>query len=210
MGQLITWVAPYQFTQQLPFDVDFNIMSTFLEFYIALLNFANFKLYSDFKMQYPPPAEAYDDLYLNNDYVHKTQEHCGRMLEKEEYGISEEFKDAPELRELKKKEEAKKMQRELFSKCRFFLSRETPIYSLQYLLLSFGGSFTLELDKAVTHAVYDRPLKETSKKLEYVQPQWVADSLNNQLLLPTQKYFPGIVRVTFFTDSHHRLTSLRL
>ncbi len=47
MGQSITWIAPYQFSQRLPFDVDYNVMGTFLEFYLGLLKFINFKLYSD-------------------------------------------------------------------------------------------------------------------------------------------------------------------
>ena len=33
MGQPITWISPYQFNQRLPFEVDYKIMSTFLEFY---------------------------------------------------------------------------------------------------------------------------------------------------------------------------------
>jgi len=38
----------------------------------------------------------------------------------------------------------------------------------------------------------DRPLagKMQSNK-EYVQPQWIIDSLNNLYLLPTQNYKPG-------------------
>jgi pescadillo protein len=47
MGQPITWISPYQFNQRLPFDVDYKVMSTFLEFYRALLKFVNFKLYTD-------------------------------------------------------------------------------------------------------------------------------------------------------------------
>jgi pescadillo protein len=47
MGQNITWVAPYQFNQRLPFDIDYKVMNTFKEFYTALLKFMNFKLFSD-------------------------------------------------------------------------------------------------------------------------------------------------------------------
>ena len=92
-----------------------------------------------------------------------------------------------------------KRQRELFNKCTFLLNRETPIYILQYLILSFGGSYATEEDveylktHKVTHHVIDRPLggiKLDSTK-EYVQPQWIADSLNNLFMLPTQTYRPG-------------------
>jgi len=44
------------------------------------------------------------------------------------------------------------------------LNREAPIYSLQYLVMSFGGAFATEEDEdflkkhKVTHHVMDRPL----------------------------------------------------
>ena len=47
MGVPITWLAPYKFNQRLPFDVDYKVMGTFTEFYISLLKFVNFKLFSD-------------------------------------------------------------------------------------------------------------------------------------------------------------------
>jgi pescadillo protein len=53
LGQQITWVQPYKFNQRLPFDVDYKVMGTFTEFYIALLKFVNYKLFSDCGMTYP-------------------------------------------------------------------------------------------------------------------------------------------------------------
>lgn len=90
------------------------------------------------------------------------------------------------------------------------LGRETPIYNLQYMILSFGGSYILqenlpedepELAKAmkpVTHIVMDRPLVPGSqdKTKEYVQPQYVIDCLNNLFLLPTRPYLPGQVSLS--------------
>ena len=85
----------------------------------------------------------------------------------------------------------------MFGKCVFLLGRETPIYSLSYLILSFGGSFyTSENDipegTKLTHIVMDRPLPGKTKQVEYVQPQYIVDSLNNLHLLPTAPYKPGI------------------
>lgn len=54
MGQYITWVAPYFFNQRLPFDIDYKVIGTFREFYVALLRFINFKLYQDIEIKYPP------------------------------------------------------------------------------------------------------------------------------------------------------------
>ena len=53
MGQPITWVQPYKFNQRLPFDIDYKVMGTFTEFYMSLLKFINFKLYSDLGLSYP-------------------------------------------------------------------------------------------------------------------------------------------------------------
>jgi pescadillo protein len=62
MGQNITWVAPYQFNQKLPFDIDFKVMTTFLEFYLSLLKFVNHKLFSDLGMTSSVIlAHAYDE-----------------------------------------------------------------------------------------------------------------------------------------------------
>lgn len=54
MGRPITWVSPYQFNQRLPFDLDYKVIGTFKEFYVALLRFVNFKLYKDLGLSYPP------------------------------------------------------------------------------------------------------------------------------------------------------------
>ena len=81
------------------------------------------------------------------------------------------------MKKLTKKEEVSKKQRELFKQCVFLLNRETPIYSLQYLILSFGGVFATENDAdilakvKVTHHVLDRPLLgKMQTNREYVQP----------------------------------------
>jgi len=83
------------------------------------------------------------------------------------------------------------------------LGRETPVYILQNLILSFGGSFILQdelpLDdkesaqvmKKVTHLCMDRPVTKIEKGKEYVQPQYVLDCINNLFLLPTKAYTPG-------------------
>lgn len=81
------------------------------------------------------------------------------------------------MKKLTKKEEIGKKQRELFKQCVFLLNRETHIYSLQYLILSFGGLFATEDDEEflekikITHHVMDRPiLGKLQTNKEYVQP----------------------------------------
>ncbi|KAI5122598.1 hypothetical protein M0805_004812 [Coniferiporia weirii] len=61
MDQKITWLVPYQFTQNIPADVDVRVMLTFLELYQTLLGFVFFKLYTDAGLVYPPPLDADKD-----------------------------------------------------------------------------------------------------------------------------------------------------
>ena len=57
-GIKITWLTPYKFTQEIPEDVDYRIMQTFLEFYQVLMKFAMFKLYNDMNLRYPPILDS--------------------------------------------------------------------------------------------------------------------------------------------------------
>ena len=60
-GQDILWLVPYKFVQRVTQDVDFRIMGTFVEFYITLLGFVNFRLYTSIGLVYPPKFNASSD-----------------------------------------------------------------------------------------------------------------------------------------------------
>lgn len=96
----------------------------------------------------------------------------------------------------------------LFRGCVFFLSREVPREPFEFMVCAFGGRVGWEGpgspyardSPSVTHVVLDRPVPPggLSASLappgkEAVQPQWVADSINARMLLPTAKYAPGAV-----------------
>jgi len=55
-GQTITWIMPHHFSfePQTKNDVDFKLMSTFVEFYIVMLGFVNYRLYHSLNLHYPP------------------------------------------------------------------------------------------------------------------------------------------------------------
>jgi len=73
--------------------------------------------------------------------------------------ISEEFKGTEEFEKITRREMQNLSLRELFKGRTFFLNRETPHYSLEYLIVSFGGKIALnETDSSITHHVIDRPL----------------------------------------------------
>jgi pescadillo protein len=56
-GQALTWMVPHQVSQILPPDVDFKVMTTFLEFYQSTLQFVLFSLYAEMGIQYPPNVD---------------------------------------------------------------------------------------------------------------------------------------------------------
>jgi len=56
-GELVTWCVPHRFSQQLPADVDYRVMLTFMELYTAVLHVVNYKLYASAGWAYPPVAD---------------------------------------------------------------------------------------------------------------------------------------------------------
>jgi len=83
----------------------------------------------------------------------------------------------------------------LFSGLKFFINREIPKSELRFMIRAFGGQDFTELDcsegdKKITHQIVDRDLDKTKLKAnrEYVQPQWIFDSINAGILLPYHEY----------------------
>ena len=69
MGEKITWLVPHKFSQELPDDVDYRVMLTFLDFYEVFLGFVLFRLYATLGLKYPPAiSEEKDELgaYLSS------------------------------------------------------------------------------------------------------------------------------------------------
>lgn len=89
----------------------------------------------------------------------------------------------------------------LFRGCVFFLGRETPRDALAFLARACGAVVAWEGegspysidDAAITHQVVDRPALSSARVpgREYVQPQWLFDSLNFRIRCPTAPYAPG-------------------
>ncbi len=98
----------------------------------------------------------------------------------------------------------------LFSSYTFFLSRETSSRTWEFVIRSFGGkvlslpsletSPSSDLD-TLTHIIIDRPMTSSQmhdiqgeRKWTWVQPQWLADCVNQKKLLPSGNgsgYEPG-------------------
>ena len=253
-GEKVTWLVPHRFTQYIPKDVDFRMMSTFLEFYTAAFKFIMFKLFHELGMRYPPQIderlldagahltaidlEKIDDKKngnknnnekdsddekeseqqvaskariaslpahlmsknVNEDEDEEEQEENNKNQAEEKVDISPEFQNSEEFKLIQKEQTKREMSSKLFSNLAFFVSREVPRESLELCITSFGGimgwdgegSPFKENDRRITHHIVDRPkVQKKYTDREYLQPQWVYDSINAQMQLPVKRYVSG-------------------
>ncbi|KAF6039615.1 PES1 [Bugula neritina] len=182
MGQTVTWVVPHARGFQKPTDVDFKVMSIFIEFYLSMLGFINYRLYSSLNISYPPqlelPADKHNSL-RDMSAEERIEEMLAAMTQSlvpglksidqaevdefpatgdEESGISEE---------IRKEQQSRSRLLKLFCNTKFFLGRETPRESLTFILRNFGakvswdpsvsaGATYLESDETITHQIVDR------------------------------------------------------
>jgi pescadillo protein len=197
-GQTVTWLVPHNFTPKVPGDVDLSVMLTFLELYETLLGFVNFRLFQSIGLRYPPVID-YSKLKDNEFYASlRFERENADEFDEAEKATHEEMKEvfteysaAINTSTRKNPEVIKK----LFEGLKFYISREVPREALEFVIRCFGGSVSyegsgtyLESDESITHQITDRPLIIKSSTREYVQPQWVFDSVNNQILLPAYEY----------------------
>merc|ERR1712039_306035 len=88
----------------------------------------------------------------------------------------------------------------LFKGLWFYLSREVPRELLSFIILAFGGKvghdgpespYTIE-NTIITHHISDGSIQHHYNPSRcYIQPQWVFDSANFKILVPTSPYSPN-------------------
>jgi pescadillo protein len=218
-GQKVTWVMPHKLAYHTPDDVDFRIMSTFVEFYSILLGFINFKSYQDLGLIYPPklsisqkpstsPEDKLNALDFNDEYLASLN--CDFLKNgddedslKDEFHFDEE--NSEQLEKAKLEERNLNRLKDLFKGLKFFLNREVPREQFVFAIKSFSGEVSWdkaaalgatyqEDDQSITHQVIDRPLAgKTHFNRVYIQPQWVFDCINENMLLPVDDYLPGAI-----------------
>ncbi|XP_067011888.2 pescadillo homolog [Anabrus simplex] len=221
-GQTVNWIVPHHFSfePQSKEEVDFRVMSVFVEFYTVMLGFINFRLYHSLGLVYPPKFEisSGDDskeLVDEESYVAERIAALNVPLARAASIAAEEddtqldhfpsISDPQKLEEAKLEAEKVRKLKTLFKGLKFFLNREIPREPLVFILRCFGGEVSWdrllfvgatfdESDESITHQIVDRPSIETQYLSRYyVQPQWVFDSVNARELLPVEKYFLGVV-----------------
>jgi pescadillo protein len=173
LGQTVTWITPYVFSQKMPSDVDFRVMLTFVEFYATLIGFINFKLYHSLNLKYPPqiegltappevltmPSQVVEDstpltaaeedhteilASLGHSLARVVFEDMMEETDEEEIPVEMSAEEA-ELRAAAKCEEEKLTHfKKLFEPCNFFLSREVPREALTFVIRCFGGQVSWE------------------------------------------------------------------
>lgn len=167
MGQLITWLVPYQFSHDHPTDVDYRVMATFTELYTTLLGFVNFRLYHSLNLLYPPKldskaeqdlkGEDEDDYAMNSEsYLEKLSALSASLArvvsaaEEEEAELDQfpvEGEDMEKMEAREKEQIQQEAQKKIFEGLKFFLNREVPRESLAFVIRCFGGE--VSWDKSV-------------------------------------------------------------
>lgn len=261
-GEDVLWLVPYKFNQRVVGDVDFRIMGTFIEFYMSLLSFVNYRLYTSVGLKYPPKFDQTKDdqggelgaftleginiaakqdepkQITNGESEHgpdpKVQAEVNKLVKSMREGATngdnktakevvneeadanadaevEEATDAIDKFEpaveggdvLPQPSYSTNDPASLFSKCTFFLGRETPRQPLELILRAFGckrigwdavlgeGAFTTnELDPSITHQIIDRPVIQGTAAANGDGE----DNQTSQKLAPNQRV-PGRVYV---------------
>ena len=173
-GNRILWLEPFKLPQTLPYNVDYKVMMTFLEFYITMLKFTLFKLYRNINVQYPPnlnldaSTDAFSFSHVVNDSLKKPEDGL-----EEKYQVSEEFQNEEIVKKIMGKGQAEKKQ--LFEGLTFFVSNEVFREPFEFMILAFGGrvlfseeNFESEeyKDKSITHVITERSTKEANNRYD--------------------------------------------
>lgn len=167
MGQLITWLVPYQFSHDHPTDVDYRVMATFTELYTTVLGFVNFRLYQSLNLVYPPKLDSKSESELKEqneeDYAMDSESYLEKLsalsaslarvvssVEEEEAQLDQfpaEGEDMENMEEREKELKQEEKSKKLFEGLKFFLNREVPRESLAFIVRCFGGE--VSWDKSV-------------------------------------------------------------
>jgi len=193
-GHLVTWLAPHQFAQDLPPEIDFRVMLTFLEFYRAVVKFCNFKLYADLGLAYPPKRIMEKDetsaevaaLEVEMRAAGKDREVKAAEEAKENEGMAAEvaadFGESKEATEMQEQLLQANRMKTVFKGLRVFINREVPLRPIYFCWLCGGatevgwergataggssgsGSAFNIGNKTITHHVVDRPPDQLEKR----------------------------------------------
>ncbi|XP_072289083.1 pescadillo [Eucyclogobius newberryi] len=195
MGQLITWLVPYQFSHDHPTDVDYRVMATFTELYTTLLGFVNFRLYQSLNLLYPPKLDSKSESELKEqheeDYAMNSESYLEKLsslsatlarvvssVEEEEAQLDQFPAEGEDMENMEAREKELKLEervKKLFEGLKFFLNREVPRESLAFVIRCFGGE--VSWDKSVcigsTYEVSDEAITHQIVDRPSVDKQYI-------------------------------------
>ncbi|TGJ82418.1 hypothetical protein E0Z10_g6337 [Xylaria hypoxylon] len=249
-GEDILWLVPYKFNQRVVGDVDFRIMGTFVEFYMTLLGFVNFRLYTSVGLKYPPKFDENKDneaaelgaFKLEGNHAAttssepaqvtasdsaaqpdpETQAEVNKLIRQMKDAAVEGDRTEPTVDTDEPTDAIDKFEPaapggdvlpqptyssgepgSLFANCTFYLSRETPRQSLEFIIRAFGckrigwdsvlgeGAYTTnEQDPSITHQIVDRPIIQAATE----EDGDGEDNQTSQKLSPNQR-IPGRIYI---------------
>ncbi|KAL3099750.1 hypothetical protein niasHS_000234 [Heterodera schachtii] len=232
LGERVTWVVGHERAVGRANELDFSVMANFVDFYLCMLCFVNFRLYKTLGLFHPPqlrrqqmPSEndfSFDHSNELDERVYSLAFPLKRTDKMDVDGCGEPSiidtfaeDDAEGGESLAEKMRQAEVQKTLFAKCKFFLNREVPKEALAFVIRS-GGGFVCwdgcapnsvdEHSEQITHQIVDRNVEKTNINRVYVQPQWVFDCFNARRILPPAKYAPMAAlppHLSPFVDAQH-------
>lgn len=165
-GQKVTWIVPhyYPFQPQSKSEVDFKVMSIFVEFYTIMLGFVNFRLYHALNLKYPPTLSAIsadeNDSILSNEQAFVSERIAALNLDivrldqstMNDGGDDDNDADEIDIELLTNDSDSKKVKdmkqealeikklKVLFKGLKVFINREVPREPLVFIIRCFGGT----------------------------------------------------------------------
>ncbi|XP_053665376.1 pescadillo homolog [Anopheles marshallii] len=235
-GETVTWIVPHYFPYS-PHRgelVDLSIMKSFGDFFTVMAGFINYRLYHSINLVYPPQfshsLDSEDTMENEQKFVSeriaalnvdllRSDGGNGDTEEAELLEWTGNDEDLPHVSQIRQEAQSVNKLKSLFKGLKFYLNREVPREPLVFIIRCFGGKVSWdktmfvgatfdENDETITHQIVDRPSMDKQHiSRDYIQPQWVFDSVNQRRLLPTNKYFIGAVlppHLSPFTNSNAR------
>jgi pescadillo protein len=205
-------------SEQVPTDIDFRIMLTFLELYQTLLGFAFFKLYTDCNLLYPPHLDLSKDDAGAGIGAHLLQETTASLLSQDEQGnnaagpkisarqVKQQIKSiaapapaedtdmvdaqavVPFQPEVSDEETASK----LFDGYHFYLSREVTRPFLEFVIRSFGGKVGWDSSLGAGSPFTDKDARVTHHVVDRplpTDPEALAAMVSERNALPGRRAF---------------------
>ncbi|KRY79321.1 Pescadillo -like protein, partial [Trichinella pseudospiralis] len=218
MGNSVTWIVPHDRCIEDTYEVDMSVMTSFIDFYMTMMGFVNFRLYRSIGLHYPPAigkkVGSKHTVFCKNEGIREKIYSLNENLVKETNSTVEEpsidkFPDEGDESDSVQKELIERMRsievlQNLFAGFKIFLSREVPREALTFVIRSCGGQVSWdpiveygskfsENDETITHQVVDRPtITNMIDNRIYIQPQWIFDCVNARMLLPVEDYYVGV------------------